>query len=96
MARGWSLNFNAPTAMPVHADVVDIAVLPQHQVLRVVLGQARADAAVDFGQIDFFFVADGFGGGLDGVDDFLVAGAAAQMRRQATFRYRRGWAAGCG
>ena len=67
---------------PLHADVIHITMLPQHQVLRVILGQARANAAIDLRQFDFFFVADGFGGAFNGVDDFLVARAAAEMRRQ--------------
>ena len=30
----------------VYADVIDITMLPQHQILRLILGQARADAAI--------------------------------------------------
>ena len=69
----------------LEANIIHITVLPQHQILRVVLGQARTDAAADFGHFDFFFIADGFGGRRYGIDDLLIAGAAAEVRRQAFF-----------
>ena len=70
---------------PIHANIIDITMLAQHQVLRVIFGQARADAAIDFGQVDFFFVADGVCGALNGIHDLFVASAAAQVRRQRLF-----------
>ena len=44
-ARGWSLKRSAPWTMPCNADVVDVVMVAQHEVLRVVLGLPAANCA---------------------------------------------------
>ncbi len=63
-------------------DVGHVAVAAEDEVAGMVLGVARAHAAVGLRRRHFLFLADGLGGAFDGVDDLLVAGAPAEVGRQ--------------
>ena len=65
-----------------HDDIGHVVVPAEHQVGGLVFRVARSHPAVGRGRRHFFFLANGLGRALDGVDDLLVARATAQVMGQ--------------